>query len=110
MGILSYSKSLEEVANLESIAYNQCKQAIVKRTQKRKRVDVDNVIICTTEESLLDIKKAKLNDLLSVRIVISHATIEKVKAGEDEVENIRKQIATLKNQVEYYKGAQECSE
>jgi hypothetical protein len=27
---------LEEVANLESIAYNQCNQAIVKRTRKRK--------------------------------------------------------------------------
>jgi hypothetical protein len=57
---------------------------------------------------LLDIKRDKLNDLLSARIAISHATIDKAKASENEVDDMRKEIASLKNQVEYYKGAQDA--
>jgi hypothetical protein len=82
MGNQPIPDPLEEVVDLESIAYNRHKQAIVKRTRKRKQVDVDSVILCTTEESLLDIKKDKLSDLLSAGIAISHATIDKAKARE----------------------------
>jgi hypothetical protein len=64
----------------------------VKRIQKRKRVDVDSVILCTTKESLLDIKRDKINDFLSSGITISHATIDKAKVGENEVEDMRREI------------------
>jgi hypothetical protein len=59
---------------------------------------VDSVILCNSKESLLDAMKDKLNNLVSSGIAISHATIDKDKSGEDEVENMSKQIATLKNQ------------
>jgi hypothetical protein len=48
------------------------------------------------------VKKEKLDDFLSTWIAISHATIYKANVEEDEVENMSRQIATMKNQVEYY--------
>jgi hypothetical protein len=39
---------IEEVADLESIAYNRQRKAIVRRTHKRKMVDVDSVVVYTT--------------------------------------------------------------
>jgi hypothetical protein len=50
---------------LDSIAYNLSKKAIVKGSKKRKRVDADSAILCTNEESLLDIESAKFNDFFS---------------------------------------------
>jgi hypothetical protein len=64
--------------------------------------------MCTTKESLLDIKRDKINDLLSTRITISHVPINKSKVSENKVEDMREEIAFLKNQVEYYKGDQDA--
>jgi hypothetical protein len=51
------------------IDYTTCnhhKKAIVNRDQNRKRVNVDMSIMCRIKESILNTKKDKLNDLLSV--------------------------------------------
>jgi hypothetical protein len=52
---------------------------------------------------MLYIRKDKISDLLSARIYISHATIDKAKTGEDELENMIKYISTLNNQVNIIK-------
>jgi hypothetical protein len=57
----------------------------MKRTKKRKKEDVDTSIIYTTKEAMIDTKKSKLNDILSSRIVISHATIDKAKVKVEEI-------------------------
>jgi hypothetical protein len=48
-GVQSILDPLEEVVDLESIVYNHWRHPIVKRTQNRRRFDVDNVVICTME-------------------------------------------------------------
>jgi hypothetical protein len=45
-------------------------------------------VLCTSEETLFDAKKAKLSELLGVGVAISHATIDKARAEEREVEEM----------------------
>lgn len=99
---------LEEIVDLESIVYNRRRQAIVNKTHKGRRVDVDSVVLCTTEETLFDIRRVKLNKLLSTGVAILHATIDKEKFEESGVEDIKKEIASLKDKVVYYKGAHDA--
>jgi hypothetical protein len=40
----------------------------VRRTLKRKRIDVNSAIKCTTEEPLFDTSKAKLSELVVVEV------------------------------------------
>jgi hypothetical protein len=73
---------IEELDDLKSIAYNWLRKVIVRRMQERKRVDVDNFLIYTIEEPLLNTRKAKLNELVAEGVEISHATIGKSKFDE----------------------------
>jgi hypothetical protein len=41
---------LDDVVNLEMIAYKKRKKTIVKQTQKKKKIDLDTTILCTTKE------------------------------------------------------------
>jgi hypothetical protein len=55
------------------IAYNKRKKTIVKKNQRKKRIDLDNTVICTIEETVIDTKRQNLTKLLSARIAITHA-------------------------------------
>jgi hypothetical protein len=70
-------------------------------------VNVDSVIICIIEEPLLETKRAKLSELISVGVVIFHATIDNSRDNESEVENMKKELEFLRFQVNCYKGSQE---
>jgi hypothetical protein len=52
---------LEVVVDSYTISYNCQRKYIVKITQKRRRVDVESVVICITEEPIMDIKRDKIN-------------------------------------------------
>jgi hypothetical protein len=69
------------------------------------RVDIDSVVLCTIEETLLELKREKISELISIRVAISHSTIDKAKYDESEVESMRIEIAFLKDQVNYHKGS-----
>jgi hypothetical protein len=71
---------MEEVVDLELIAYNKRKYAMMKQTHKIKKANLDTSILCTIEEPMIDTKKTRFNDLLSVGIAISYATMDKAKA------------------------------
>jgi hypothetical protein len=78
------------LSDLEMIAYNKRKKVIVKQTQKRKKVDLDTTILCTTEEQVIDTKRARLSDLLSTGLAISHATMDKARFEAEENSKPRK--------------------
>jgi len=86
---------LEEVANLELIAYNKISQAIVKK--KKQNIDLDNTILCTTEEHVIYTKMGKIIDLLYNRLDILHATIYKTRSLEEDIQNLEKNISLLEN-------------
>jgi hypothetical protein len=64
---------------------SHCKE----NTKREKRVDIDSVVICITKEPLLDTKRAKLSEILSFGVEISHATIDKDKVDESEIASLR---------------------
>jgi hypothetical protein len=45
-------------------------------------------VLCTSKETLFNAKKAKLSELLGVGVVISHATIDRARVEEREVEEM----------------------
>jgi uncharacterized protein YlaN (UPF0358 family) len=61
------------VVDEEIIAYKKRKKTIVKQTQIKIRIDLDNTTICTIEEHVLDTKIKKLSEFLSAILSITHA-------------------------------------
>jgi hypothetical protein len=96
---------VEEVANLESFAYDRKRRSIVKRTQRKRKITLDNSVLCTFEEVIINTKKEKMSQLFSVGLVISHASLDKVVAKERELEQVKQEVASLKYQVQYYQEA-----
>jgi len=56
-------------------------------------------------EEPLNTKKSKLSELLYGGVTISHATIYKDRVDESEVEEMKRELSFLRNQVDYYKGS-----
>jgi hypothetical protein len=52
---------------------------LVRRTSRKRKLTLDNTMVMTTEETLLDEKKDKVSELLGARVAISHATIDRAK-------------------------------
>jgi hypothetical protein len=63
---------------------------------------LDSSVLCTSEEVILDTKKSRMSELFSTGITISHASFDKVVAEERELEQARKEVTSLKHQVQYY--------
>jgi hypothetical protein len=78
---------------------------VVRRTGKKRRITLDNVVMITTEETLLDARQSRVSELLGEGIAISSATIDREKEDEREVESMREELAHLRHQVEYYQDA-----
>jgi hypothetical protein len=71
--------------------------------QKGKITDIDSAIICTMKEPLMETKRAKLSEILFSSVEISHPTIDKSKFDESDIEKMKMEITSLRNQVIYYK-------
>jgi hypothetical protein len=93
---------VEEVVDLESFSYDKKKKSIVKRTHRKRKTTLDNGVLCTSEEVIIDTKKAKMSQLYSTGMAISHASFDKEIMEERELEQARSEIASLKHQVQYY--------
>jgi hypothetical protein len=94
---------LDEVSYIEAITYDKKRKLLVRRTQRKIKLTLDNTMVMTTEETLLDEKKAKVSELLGAGMAISHATIDRAKEYEREVVSMRKELESLRHQVDYYK-------
>jgi hypothetical protein len=81
-------KSIDEVANIDSISYDCKRKFIVKRTERKQKISVDSVLLCMFKEILFDAKKAKLSEILIVGVAILHATINISRTKEIEVEGM----------------------
>jgi hypothetical protein len=73
---------------------------VVRRTNRNKRLTLDNVVIITTEETLLDARQSRVSKLLVARMVISSATIHREREDEWEVDSMRVELVHLRHQVE----------
>jgi hypothetical protein len=94
---------IDEVVDVQAIAYDRKRQVVVKRTSKKRRLTLDSAVMITTEETLFDAKQSKVSELLGVGMAISSATIDREKEDEWEVESMRRELEHLRHQVEYYR-------
>jgi hypothetical protein len=94
---------VDEVDDIQSIAYDRKRKWIVKRTGKKRRITLDSAVIITMEETLLDTGQSKVTELLGVSMPISSAIIDREREDEREVDSMRGELVHIKHQVEYYK-------
>jgi len=87
---------------LESFAYDKKQKSIVKRTRRKRKTTLDNGVLCTSEEVIIDTNKAKLSQLYSPGLAISYASFDKEIMEERELEQVRIEIVSLKHQVQYH--------
>jgi hypothetical protein len=59
-------KPVDEVFDIQEIAYDQKRKVIVKRTTKKRRLTLDSLILIATEEKLISTKHAKMYELIVV--------------------------------------------
>jgi hypothetical protein len=58
---------VDEVVDVQEITYDRKRQVIVRRTGKKRRLTLDNVVMITMEETLLDARQSKVSELLGAR-------------------------------------------
>jgi hypothetical protein len=73
---------VDEVANINSIAYDGKRKDIVQRTTKKRRITLDRSIVITTEENLINTEHANMSELIGARIEITDATLDRDKRDE----------------------------
>ena len=67
--------------------------------QRKMKVSMDSVILCTYDEFILYTKSPQMSELVSVGISIFHFILDKVMVEEKEIEEYRKEVASLLHQV-----------
>jgi len=82
-------KPLDEVVDIEAITYDKKIQVSVTRASRKRKLNLDNTMVMTVEETLLDAKKDKVNEMLGAVVAISHATIDKEREDDREVVAMR---------------------
>jgi hypothetical protein len=55
---------VDEVENVQAIAYDRKRQVVVKRKSRKRKLTLDSVVVVTIEETLFDTKKAKVSEFL----------------------------------------------
>jgi hypothetical protein len=63
---------------------------LVRRTSKKIKLTLENTMVMTIEETLLDKNKAKVIAFLGVGVAISHTTIDRAREDEREATATKK--------------------
>jgi hypothetical protein len=87
------------------ISYDQKRKAIVQRTAKKRRITLDQSILITTEENLINTVDARASELIGVGKSLSDAAQDRARRDEKELADTLKELEHLCHLVEYYKGA-----
>jgi hypothetical protein len=95
-------ESVDEVADIHAIAYDQKRKAIVQRTTKKRRIMLDRSILITTEENLINTEDARTSEFISVGMAISDATLDRDKQDEKELVATLKELEHLRHLDKYY--------
>jgi hypothetical protein len=57
---------VDKVANIYEISYNQKRKAIIQRIVKRRRINLDQSIMVTTKEKLINTRDTRTSELIGV--------------------------------------------
>jgi hypothetical protein len=81
---------VDEVTDIQAIAYDRKRKSIMKRTTKKMRLTMDSSILITTEDKLISTDHAKTSELIDAGMAVTNATLDRARKDEEEL------VATLK--------------
>jgi hypothetical protein len=93
---------VDEIINIQSIAYDQKRKSIMKRTTKKRRLTLDNSIFITTKEKLISMEHAKMSELIDAGITITYATLDRERKYEHDLTIELKELDHLCHLEKYY--------
>jgi hypothetical protein len=100
---------VDEVVDIQVIAYDRKRKAIMKRTTKKRRLTLDSSILITTKEKLISTKHAKTSELISIGMENTDATLDRErKDGEDLVIALN-DLEHLFHLVKYYQDSTQAT-
>ena len=77
----------------------------MKRTNKKRRLTLDSLILITTEEKLISTEHAKTSNIISVGMVITDATLDRERNDEEDLATALKDLENLLHLVKYYQDS-----
>jgi hypothetical protein len=57
---------IDKVVEIYAISYDQKRKEIIQRTAKKRRITLDQSILITTEENLINTTDARMSELIGV--------------------------------------------
>jgi hypothetical protein len=93
---------VDEVVDIQAITYYQKRKAIMKRTTKKRRLTLDNSILITIEEKLINTEHVKTSELISAGMEITDATLDRARKDEEELATALKELKHLCHLEKYY--------
>jgi len=98
-------ESVDEVADIYAISYDQKRKAIIQRTAKKRRITLDQSILITTEENLINTADAHASELIGVGKSLLYTSQDRARRDEKELVDPLKELEHMRHLAEYYKGA-----
>jgi hypothetical protein len=68
---------IDEVTDIQAIAYDQKRKFIMKKTTKKRRLTLDSLILIAIEEKFLSTKHANMSELIGAGMAIIDATFDR---------------------------------
>jgi hypothetical protein len=96
----------DEVANLENLqrfSFNRKKKQIVRQTHKKRKFNIDQDVLITTETTMLDSIEVDIIGLAFVGVAFSQANVSSVSDMAKEMKKYKAQVEILENHVDYKK-------
>jgi hypothetical protein len=96
---------VDEVVDIQEIAYDRKRKSIMKRTTKKRRLTLDSSILITTEEKLISTEHAKTSELIDAGMEITDATLDRERKDEEELATVLKELEHLCHLEKYYQDS-----
>jgi hypothetical protein len=96
---------VDEVTDIQAIAYDRKRKAIVKRTTKKRRLTLDSSILITTKEKLISTEHAKMSEIIGAGMEITNATLDRERKDEEELVPMLKDLEHLCHLEKYYQDS-----
>jgi hypothetical protein len=93
---------MDEVADIQAIAYDRKRKSIVQKITNKRRITLDLSILITTEENMINTEHAKTFELIGAWMEITDATLDREKRDEEELVATLKELEHLCHLEKYY--------
>jgi hypothetical protein len=93
---------VDEVTVIQAITYDRKRKVVMRSKTKKRRLMLDNTLLITIEETLLNTENAKTIELIGVGMDITDAKMDKVKRDEKELETVKKELDHFLHLAKYY--------